>query len=106
MDHHRYFCELDRMLSIFSEHKLFLPDGNGYGGVLWQMLTFYQIQKFPRLWRLFSNLTNALLSIPITVGFTWRMKKVLAIKRFPLREYRFYYTYLYVNHGFCGWAVK
>lgn len=105
MDYHRFtYKELDRMLSVFSEHKLFLADDTGYGGVLWQLLTFYQIHRFSKLWRLLSKLTNTLLAIALTLRFTLRFRK--SDPDVSLMRYRFYYIHLYVNHGFCGWAVK
>ena len=76
MDYHRFtFTEVDRMMSIFSEHKLFLRDGNGYGGVIWQLLTFYRAGKNPRLWHFLSKVTNALLTIPILFNFSVNKQK-------------------------------
>ena len=46
MDYHRFtFTEVDRILNTFSKHKIFLPDGNGYGGVFWLVLTFFSDLK-------------------------------------------------------------
>jgi SAM-dependent methyltransferase len=106
MDYHRFtFAEVDRILSIFNEHKLFLPDGNGYGGVLWQVLTFYQIGRFTRLFNLLSKCVNTLLAIPLTLRFTY--ERCRGNRRdISLHEYRFYYTHMVINHGFCGWARK
>lgn len=98
MDYHRFtFSEVDRLLSVFREHKLFLPDGNGYGGVFWQILTFYQIGKFPKLWKLLSSFTNSILGIFLTI----RSKSLRDIDK-----KKFFYIHLYINHGFCGWAIK
>lgn len=109
MDYHRFtFAELDRMLSTFSEHKLFLPDDSGYGGVLWQLLTFYQIGRFCKLWHLLAKLTNILLAVALTLSFKLGKLRLSGVEGqdVSLREYRFYYTYLFVGHGFCGWAMK
>lgn len=106
-DFHRFtFTEVDRVLNIFSEHKMFLPDGNGFGGVFWQVLTFYQIGKIPKLLGLLSKCVNALLAIPLTFRFIFKRYKGIIGQDISLREYRFYYTHLYINHGFCGWAMK
>lgn len=106
MDYHRFtFTELDRMLNIFSEHRLFLPDGNGYGGVLWQVLTFYTIGRFPNVLGLLSKCANRLLAIPLTLKFRHDLTNK-GRPKISLRQYRFYYTHLHINHGFCGWAVK
>ena len=70
MDYHRFtFTELERMLRSFREYKLFLPDGNGYGGVLWQVLTFYQISKIPSLWRALSAVVNSAVAVPLTLAY-------------------------------------
>lgn len=107
MDYHRFtFTEIDRILKSFSEHKIFLPDSNGYGGVFWLVLTLFQIARFPRLWSFLSRLINALLAIPITFKFIVDGKNDKNQQNLSLREYRFYYTHLLLNHGFCGWAMK
>jgi SAM-dependent methyltransferase len=107
MDYHRFtYWELDRMLCIFSQHKLFLPDGNGYGGVLWQVLTLHQIYKFPRLWNFLSKCTNVLLSIYLTFRFIRHWPRGNNKQKRSFRYYIFYCLHLSVNHGFCGWAIK
>ncbi len=108
MDYHRFtYAELDRILSVFSENKIFLPDRNGYGGVLWLVLTLFQITKFPKLWRLLSLCTNAFLSIPLIVIYKFNLDQSNSKKQgISLKEFRFYYTHLSINHGYCGWAVK
>jgi len=106
MDYHRFtFTELDRMLRAFREYRLFLPDGNGYGGVLWQVLTFYQISKFPRLWHALSALVNAAIAVPVTLAYALT-RRAQAASGISLRQYRFYYLHLRMNHGFCAWARK
>jgi len=107
MDYHRFtHWELDRILSIFSEHKLFLPDGNGYGGVLWQVLTLHEIYKFPKLWNFLSKCTNALLVLYFTFKFIPHWVRGNLRKKGSFRYFIFYCIHLSVNHGFCGWAVK
>ncbi len=107
MDFHRFtFSEVNRILKSFSKHKLFLPDGKGYGGVFWQTLTFYEISRFPRLWSLLSTCTNILFTIPIAIKFVVHQAKSNNEPKISFREYRFFYTHLFLNHGFCGWAVK
>ena len=105
-DHHRFtFAEVDRMTGDFSDRKIMLPDGNGYGGVMWLLLTFFQIAKFPTLWHWLSKISNALLVIPLTLSYAyarWFGSKSPE----SLRDYLFYYTHLFVNHGFCIWVRK
>ena len=106
MDYHRFtFTELDRMLRTFSEYRLFLPDANGYGGVLWQVLTFYQICKFPRLWRVLSALVNSAVNVPVTLAYLLTRRNHTD-HEITLSQYRFYYLHLRMNHGFCAWARK
>jgi SAM-dependent methyltransferase len=106
MDYHRFtFTELDRMLRSFREYKLFLPDGNGYGGVLWQVLTFYQISKVPSLWRALSAVVNSAIAVPLTLAYVLTRRQQTT-NDISLRQYRFYYLHLRMNHGFCAWARK
>jgi len=106
MDYHRFtFTELDRMLRVFREYKLFLPDGNGYGGVLWQVLTFYQISKFPKLWHALSAVVNAAIAVPLTLAY-FATRSTRTPNEISLSQYRFYYIHLRMNHGFCAWARK
>lgn len=106
MDYHRFtLTELDRMLRRFREYKLFLPDGNGYGGVLWQVLTFYQISKFPWLWHALSAVVNSAIAIPLTLAYVLTRRSRTA-DDISLRQYTFYYIHLRMNHGFCAWARK
>lgn len=107
MDHHRFtFTELNRMLSGFSEHKIFLADGNGYGGVFWQIFTLFKIGSFPKLWSILSKVFNFFMIFPLFISFL----KEKVYKKDGLNnsfsDYLFFYTHLCVNHGFCGWAKK
>jgi SAM-dependent methyltransferase len=108
MDYHRFtFTEVDRMLGAFSGRKLFLPDGLGYGGVFWQLMTFYQIDRTPRLRSLLATCVNSALAVPLTLkGLSSRRKYDDGEEGVSLREFRFFYTHLHVNHGFCAWAKK
>jgi SAM-dependent methyltransferase len=107
MDYHRFtHWELDRMLSVFSKHRLFLPDGNGYGGVLWQILTFHQIYRLPKLWNMLSKLTNVMLAGYFTFRFMPHWVRGRKKQNHSFRYFMFYCIHLSVNHGFCGWAVK
>jgi SAM-dependent methyltransferase len=72
MDYHRFtFTEVDRMLSVFNERKIFLPDGYGYGGVFWQVVTCYRIGRFPTVWSFLSKCVNSLFAILLTMKFTY-----------------------------------
>jgi len=93
------------MLRGFSDRKILFPDGNGYGGVMWLLLTFFQIAKLPKLWFWLSKLTNALLAVPLTINYAYA--RLTGKKpRESLKDYLFYYTHLFVNHGFCAWVKK
>lgn len=106
MDYHRFtFTELERLLRIFSEYKLFVPDGNGYGGVLWQVLTFYQISRFPGLWRVLSALVNSAITVPTALAYFVVRHKHTG-NEITWARFRFYYIHLRMNHGFCAWAKK
>lgn len=105
-DHHRFtFAEVDRMMEAFSDRKSMLPDGNGYGGVMLLLLTFFQIAKFPRLWFWLSTIANALLAVPLTLSYAYA-RWFGSNSPESLRDYLFYYTHLFVNHGFCIWVRK
>jgi SAM-dependent methyltransferase len=102
-DHHRFtFTEIGRLMADYSDFRICLADGNGYGGVLLQVLTFHAIQRWPRLWALLSALCNSLLAVPLAVMFVtgrrWR--------GVSWRDFRFYFTHLHLAHGFWGWGRK
>ena len=100
-DYHRFtFSQVFEMLSAFEERKIFVPDQYGFGGVLWQTLWFYKPPRFEFLKKTFAFAANSLLRLPIS--FNYRA----AEKNHSLAEYRYYYTHLYINRGFCGWARK
>jgi SAM-dependent methyltransferase len=110
MDFHRFtVSELGRLLEgNFSEYKLFLPGSEGYGGVLWQVLTLYMIDYFPRLKKWLAKITNAAIVPLIALRYVTARNAPRRNGRSDVsfREYRFLYTHLYVNHGFCAWAKK
>jgi SAM-dependent methyltransferase len=105
-DYHRFtFPELDRILGVFSEHKLFLADGKGYGGVLWQILTLYRIEKLPGLWDFLAKCTNAVLAVGLTLQYMLGRSRGGG-RGVSLGDYRLFYTHFCISHGFCGWARK
>jgi len=106
MDYHRFtFAELDRMLGRFAEHRLFLPDGRGYGGVLWQVLTCYTIDRAPALLGLLARCTNGALAVGLAARYLLgRLRR--GGRDVSFRDYRFFYTHFYISHGFCAWARK
>jgi SAM-dependent methyltransferase len=106
MDYHRFtFTELDRLLRSFSEYRIFLSDATGYGGVFWQVVTFYQIARFPKLWRALSALVNVVISVPLTLAYLLNGRHQTG-NAITLSQYRFYFLHLRMNHGFCAWARK
>ena len=106
VDHHRFtFVELHRVLKDFSERRILIADGLGYGGVLWLVLTFFQIRRFPRLWRALSKGSNLLLSVPLALHYFFLRLTKRAPKE-SLSEYLLYYTQLFLAHGFGAWAKK
>ena len=106
-DYHRFtFTELDRMLRIFQEYRLFPPDCYGYGGVLLDVATFYQIRKFPFVSRLLAKCVNAMLAILLTLVYAANRNAQSNSGTIPLKEYKFYHTHLSINSSFCGWARK
>jgi SAM-dependent methyltransferase len=107
MDYHRFtFTEVDRMLKCFSKHFIFLPDSYGYGGVLSEVLSFYLIDKVPFLRYSLSKLVNFLLGIFLGLKYMVSLIMHKDSSQCEFREYRFFYTHFYINHGFCAWAIK
>jgi SAM-dependent methyltransferase len=106
MDFHRFtFTEVARLVEGYSERRLFVSDPNGYGGVLTLMLTLFQLQRFPGLWKAASWLVNLVLTIPL---WCWYRAERLR-GHWPetsWREFRFYFLHLFVSHGVCVWAKK
>jgi SAM-dependent methyltransferase len=104
-DHHRFtFTEVARFMAGYEEFRLCLPDDTGYGGVVWQVLTFFQIHRLPVVWRVLAALTNAVLLLPLSLAY-------LAGRRGRWRgvswaDFRFYFIYLHLSHGFWAWGRK
>lgn len=105
-DHHRFtFTELASLVEGRGDFRICLADGNGYGGVLTQVLTFHQVQRLPRLWAALSRACNGLLAVALAAAF------VVVRRRERWRgtgwaDFRFYYTHLHLAHGFWAWARK
>ncbi|MDY6950998.1 MAG: methyltransferase domain-containing protein [Thermodesulfobacteriota bacterium] len=109
IDHHRFtFTEVVRMLEKFSEVRIFAPgNGDGFGWVSWYVITMTTITRFRRLHNFLSKLTDALLGLILSV--LYRVKESDIQERYDgisLDDFRYYYTYLFMNHGFCAWARK
>lgn len=105
-DHHRFtFTELARLMEGYSDFRICLADGNGYGGVLSDVMTFHQLRKLPRAWAAASWLANALLSVPLAAAWalTRRDPRWGAVS---WRDFRFYFTHLHLAHGFWAWGRK
>jgi SAM-dependent methyltransferase len=109
MDYHRFtFAEVGRMLKKFPEVRIFCPGGGqGFGFVFWYILTITNIRVFPRFFRFLSKTTNFLLKIYLFIVYTIFKNKIRnKFNNISWEEYCFYYTFLYVNHGFCAWVKK
>jgi hypothetical protein len=105
-DYHRFtFTEIARLMEGYSDFRLCLADATGYGGVLLEVLSFFQMHRLPRTWTALSALLNGVLALPLAVVFLlgrnhprWR--------GVSWRDFRFYYTQLHLAHGFCAWGRK
>ncbi len=107
MDYHRFtFTEMYRMLDLFSEVRIFLPDAaSGYGYVFWYVATFGAISKFPKIHRILTGSFNALFKIGLFIAYKLKLGR-LKTREYTFQEIAFYYIYLAVNHGFCAWVKK
>jgi SAM-dependent methyltransferase len=100
-DHHRFtFTEVARLMEGYEDYRLCLADGNGYGGVLTEVLTFHQLHRVPWLWNLLSKIVNGLLALPLGAAHLLRSREA------SWRDFRFYYTHLHLAHGFWAWGRK
>jgi SAM-dependent methyltransferase len=104
MDYHRFtISELARMVSGFSEAKIFVP-GNGtdvgYGWVLWDVITYGKIRMLPRLHSALASIVNRALELTVRV---WYRRKA---RPFTLDQAIFFAVNLNYNHGFCAWVRK
>ncbi|MBD2516992.1 methyltransferase domain-containing protein [Nostoc sp. FACHB-973] len=109
MDYHRFtFTEIARMLGKFSEIKIFCPgDAQGFGFVFWYIITITNISKFPKLAEFLSKTTNFFLKIYLFIVYNINSKNIKnKYNNISWEEYCFYYTFLYINHGFCAWVKK
>lgn len=106
MDYHRFtFTEVARLVEGYSERRLFVCDGLGYGGVLSLMLSFFQFTHFPRLWSLVSRTINLGLLGPLWVWY--RLERARGRwPGVPWSDYKYYCLHLYMAHSYCVWAKK
>jgi hypothetical protein len=83
-----------------------LPDNNGYGGVLWGILTYYEICRFPKFHRLLSRITN--LGLGAFLMCKLQYERIVKSTNWSIKwtDYQFYFTHFCINHGFCAWAKK
>jgi SAM-dependent methyltransferase len=105
-DFHRFtFTEVARMMEGYSDFRICLADGTGYGGLLLQVLSFFQMHRLPRLWGWSAAALNALATIPLGAAFLiGRASGRWAGVGFG--DFRFYYLQLHFTHGFCAWGRK
>jgi len=109
MDYHRFtFTEVARMLNRFFEVKIFVPgESDGFGWVFWYVITMTTISKCERLHRILSKLTDSVLKVLLSIMYKVRKKEIQKkYKDISIHDYCYYYTYLFMNHGFCAWARK
>lgn len=103
-DHHRFtFTELARLMEGYADFRICLADGNGYGGVLTEVMTFHQLHRVPWLWNALSRVVNALLAVPLAAAYLAGAGKTRGAN---WRDFRFYYTHLHLAHGFWAWGRK
>jgi SAM-dependent methyltransferase len=101
MDYHRFtVTEVARMTEGFSESKVFLPGLGGYGWVLAYILSYGQIQRFPRLHRALTNVTNAALAAAMSVVYRFLRRSCTR------EEFVTWAVAMNFNHGFCAWVRK
>jgi len=106
MDHHRFtFTEVARLMEGYADFRLCLPDRTGYGGVLLEVLTFFQCHRLPWLWEPLSVLVNALLTLPLTAAWL-ALRNRGRWRGLSLADFRFYYLHLHLAHGFWAWGKK
>ena len=102
MDYHRFtISELVRMVSVFSEAKIFLPGNNvGWGWVVWDVATYGTIRRFPRLHSGLAAILNRGLELVIRI---WYRRKP---RPYTVEQAVFFAMHLNYNHGFCAWVKK
>jgi SAM-dependent methyltransferase len=109
MDYHRFtFTEVARMLNKFSEIKIFVPgEADGFGWVFWYVVTMTIIGRFGRLHRTLSRVTDLMLKVLLSIVYTVKRKEIQGkYNNISMQEFCYYYTYLFMNHGFCAWVKK
>lgn len=109
MDFHRFtFAEVARMLDRFPDVKVFVAgEADGFGWLLWYVLTMTTIGKFRRLHRGLGRLTDSVLRLVLSAAYKLRNEEILkTYGDVSLDDYCYFYLYLFMNHGFCAWARK
>lgn len=108
-DYHRFtFTEVARMLGDFSQVKIFVPgEWDGFGWVFWHLVTMTTVSRVKRLHRTLSKLTDLALKMSLTIFYKANKGQIRRRhNNVTLEDFRYYYTYLFMNHGFCAWAKK
>lgn len=106
MDYHRFtFTEVARLVEGYSERRLFVCDGRGYGGVIALVMSFFQIARWPKLSSIASTLPNLAMTVPL--WFWYRLERARGRwSDVTWAEYRYYFLHLALSHSFCVWARK
>lgn len=105
MDYHRFtITETKRMLSDFSEVKVFPPVAHrgGYGWVLLYVATYGVIEKWPKLHSALAAPLNALVGLGFRLAY--RLGKRGGAK--SAAELSYWGVHLNFNHGFYAWVQK
>src|SRR3954453_16063728 len=101
-DHHRFtITEVARMVSGFSESKVFLPADSGYGFVVGHVLSYGRIERLPTIARGITRVFNALLTGVATGIYVARREK-----RYSRDQFIRMLVHFNFNHGFCAWVRK
>lgn len=103
-DFHRFtFTELARIIERFDEKKILLPGrSSGFGYVVWFVLTYGMITKFPKIHSFLSIFTNCILGGFLFLYYHIKRKH----KGVTFKEFNFFYVYLVYNYGFCAYVKK
>lgn len=103
MDYHRFtITEVKRMLSDFSEVKVFAPQNGGYGWVLLYVMTYGVIEKWPKFHHALARPLNTLFSAAFRVLF--RLGKRGGAQ--SADQLAHWGVHLNFNHGFYAWVRK
>jgi len=109
MDYHRFtFTEVARMLNKFRQVKIFVPgESDGFGWVFWYVVTMTNMPKFGHLHGILAKLTNSFLKVCLSIVYKLKEKQIRQkYNNISAEDFCYYYTYLFMNHGFCAWAKK